>query len=627
MSSRPVRPLLLGEGWFPDHPGGLNRYLAGTALRARGDRARRAPVVLVAGPLRVPGSVEAAVPRTRRCPAGVGFALRARRRAAARRRRRRRRPLRPLRVVAGALGGLRRLPLVVHFHGPWADESAASGGHAPARGARPSGPSSARLPAGGRVVVLSAAFKRLLVERYGVAPWRRPGDPARRRPGPLHARPPTAPGGGWVSTPTPGGLHRPPPRPPDGPATAARRLGAACRRDARRAAADRRRRARAADSSCRRAAGWAGATRSAARGGRRGRSWSTTTGPPTCASCPRWRLEGFGLVVAGGAGVRDAGGRHRRRRTARGAWPGLDPALVVPPGDRRRWRRGCSTALDGAVPAAAARAARTPRPSAGRAAAARQPGRLRRRPSAPRRPSDRRARRLPRPLRASCPAPRSRSPASLPALDVDAHVVLAEDGPLVGAPARRRACRSRCCRWPARPLAAVAARVSPGRAALVGSPSHGRALRRRLAARLRRLRPDLVHTNSLKAALYGGLAGRGSPACRSCGTRGTGSPTTTCPAPPCASSGPPPAVLPAAVLANSQATADTLGLAGRAAGTCRRRSSAIPTARRRPASRRPRPEAAPSLGRDGRPAGALEGPGRPARRRWGADPDGAAGAP
>ena len=39
----------------------------------------------------------------------------------------------------------------------------------------------------------------------------------------------------------------------------------------------------------------------------------------------------------------------------------------------------------------------------------------------------------------------------------------------------------------------------------------------RLARRLRAIRPDLVHTNTLKAGVYGSLAAR-LAGCRSCGT-------------------------------------------------------------------------------------------------------------
>ncbi len=92
------------------------------------------------------------------------------------------------------------------------------------------------------------------------------------------------------------------------------------------------------------------------------------------------------------------------------------------------------------------------------------------------------------------------------ALDVDAHVILAEDGPLVGrleevgatvevlalGESTRDLGRER-----------VDVRRLPLRSVIdVASYSI------RLARRLRALDVDLVHTNSLKAALYGGVAGR-----------------------------------------------------------------------------------------------------------------------
>ena len=94
----------------------------------------------------------------------------------------------------------------------------------------------------------------------------------------------------------------------------------------------------------------------------------------------------------------------------------------------------------------------------------------------------------------------------LPALDVDAHVVLAEDGPFVellleaGATVEVLAMRSSL-----RGLSRADVRPGrlPLRSALATLPYTVK-----LARRLRHLRPDLVHTNSLKAALYGGIAGQ-----------------------------------------------------------------------------------------------------------------------
>jgi glycosyltransferase involved in cell wall biosynthesis len=96
----------------------------------------------------------------------------------------------------------------------------------------------------------------------------------------------------------------------------------------------------------------------------------------------------------------------------------------------------------------------------------------------------------------------------LPALssEIDMHVILGEDGPLVTRlrdagisaevmplPARLRDVRKEKVRLP-----------GLGPSALLPIPAYVRRLSRRLAA----LDADLVHTNSLKAALYGGTAAR-----------------------------------------------------------------------------------------------------------------------
>jgi glycosyltransferase involved in cell wall biosynthesis len=89
---------------------------------------------------------------------------------------------------------------------------------------------------------------------------------------------------------------------------------------------------------------------------------------------------------------------------------------------------------------------------------------------------------------------------------VDIHVILGEDGPLVRrlhetgisvevlpmGDAARELHRDEVTPWSV-----------PGKALL-----HTSAYATTLARRLRRVRPDIVHTNSLKAALYGGVAGR-----------------------------------------------------------------------------------------------------------------------
>ncbi len=67
-------------------------------------------------------------------------------------------------------GLLRHRPLVVHFQGPWADESAASG---QSKGVCALKRMVERLVyrRAAAFVVLSQSFRRLLIERYGVGPW------------------------------------------------------------------------------------------------------------------------------------------------------------------------------------------------------------------------------------------------------------------------------------------------------------------------------------------------------------------------------------------------------------------------------------------------------------------------
>lgn len=94
----------------------------------------------------------------------------------------------------------------------------------------------------------------------------------------------------------------------------------------------------------------------------------------------------------------------------------------------------------------------------------------------------------------------------LPALEgVDAHVVLGHDGPLVGA------LEEAGIRTEVIPMRAAARDVRRERLAR-GVPAGGviGAIAWALAVgrRLRRLRPDLVHANSLKAGVAGGLAAR-----------------------------------------------------------------------------------------------------------------------
>ena len=91
-------------------------------------------------------------------------------------------------------------------------------------------------------------------------------------------------------------------------------------------------------------------------------------------------------------------------------------------------------------------------------------------------------------------------------LDVDAHVILGEDGPLVGL---LRAQGTSCEVLPLSTAVTDVRKddVRPGRlpvAGVLGAARSVTSLRRRIVE----LRPDVVHTNSLKAALYGGMAAK-----------------------------------------------------------------------------------------------------------------------
>jgi glycosyltransferase involved in cell wall biosynthesis len=488
---------MLGEAPVSARPGGLNRYFEGlhAALHMQG----AGPTAVLLGPGRdTPGDV--AVAADLRAPL-LRRLLTYRRQA--------------VRLGAGAdlvdahfalyavlpllTTALRRRPLVVHFQGPWADESAAN------RGAGADVPIKRALERlvyrrADRIIVLSDAFGRLVADQYDVDRDRivviPPGvDVARFVPGDLHAarRRFGVDNGGFV-------------------VVAARRLerrmGLATLLEA-----------------------WARVQAAApdavlliaGEGPRHDELEAARARLPCpgrvrllgriddaqlvdlycaadCSVVPSTRLEGFGLSVLESmacgtpAIVTDVGGLPE----AVGA---VDCSLVVPPADPVRLADRLVAAAAGALPSRAACRAH--------AETFRWDGVARRHldlyaemdPAAARRPRV--------VFLDHCAQPSGGELALLrllTALDVDPHVILAEDGPLVDrfrangvavdvvpmAAAGRRLPRENVRLAPA---LAVAAIVSI-------------AYTVRLAWRLRRLRPDLVHTNSLKAALYGGLAGR-----------------------------------------------------------------------------------------------------------------------
>jgi glycosyltransferase involved in cell wall biosynthesis len=155
--------LMLGMGWFPDSLGGLDRYyrelyeqLPGAGGVVVGPAPGAPPRVAVASRHDAPLLRRLAAYRaaTRRQAAGAQvidshFALYA---------------------AAATLGAPRR-PSVFHFHGPWAQESLAGPDASRLRFRLRRALERRALRASDAQVVLSSAFRRVLLERYRIAPW------------------------------------------------------------------------------------------------------------------------------------------------------------------------------------------------------------------------------------------------------------------------------------------------------------------------------------------------------------------------------------------------------------------------------------------------------------------------
>ncbi|MCW3012258.1 MAG: glycosyl transferase group 1, partial [Solirubrobacterales bacterium] len=164
---------MLGKGWFPSDVGGLDRY-----YRELLEHLPEAEGVVVGpgpdAPARVASVSHTDAPLPRRLAA---FAEAASRRH------------RAVDVVDAhfalyafwpvLLGPLRHVPLVVHFQGPWADESVSAGDGSRWKLAARRRLERAVYRRAETVITLTSAFRRVAVERYGVSPWRivveRPG--------------------------------------------------------------------------------------------------------------------------------------------------------------------------------------------------------------------------------------------------------------------------------------------------------------------------------------------------------------------------------------------------------------------------------------------------------------------
>lgn len=495
----PATPLMLGAGWFPDQLGGMNRYFRGLFEALTADGA--APHAVVFGPAT---DTLDAVTVVGRYDDRLTSRLRTYSRAA--------------RVVgqsAGVIdahfalyallptmfGSLHRKPLVIHFHGPWRDESRAAG----ERGIRLAAKRFVERRVYGRamaMIVLSHAFAQLLVERYGIDPWR------------IHVVPP----GVDLDRFSLGSR-----------AEARERLGlpdkafiaASVRRLVPRMGLETLLEAWAqADigdgvllivgEGPERASLEAYADRlDLARSVRFLGSLDESELPflyraADVSVVPSHTLEGFGLValesLACGTPV---------IASATGGVPelldSLDPEMLIPPGDAESLARRFRSVRDGRAPLADSSSCRAhaERYSWSAASAATRAVFASAVTGSPRRPM--------RVVYLDHCARLSGAELALlrliPALDgVDAHVILGEDGPLVGG-LQQRGISVEVLTMPRAARELRRHRVRP-----LGMPFAG-ALGTawyvaRLTLRLRRLRPEIVHTNSLKAAVYGAAAAR-----------------------------------------------------------------------------------------------------------------------
>ncbi len=163
-----VQVLQLGMGWFPEQPGGLNRVyydlfhslpLVGVKCRGviTGDRPAEGEfkdLLEIAAPLSgglvrrcisIRRSVQRALAKNDIDLVASHFAL----------------------YTAGLIGGLSSKPLVVHFHGPWAEESRSEGASSLAVKLKYLLEKRVYSRAD-RFIVLSRAFRDVLIQQYGI---------------------------------------------------------------------------------------------------------------------------------------------------------------------------------------------------------------------------------------------------------------------------------------------------------------------------------------------------------------------------------------------------------------------------------------------------------------------------
>lgn len=497
----PMQPLLIGMGWTPPQHGGLNRYFR--CLHATLEEAGQRPTGVILGP-----APEA--PESVRVVSDHQAPLRSRLVALAR-------SLRLLPTDPGVVDAhfalyalparllprLRGTPFVVHFQGPWAHESALTG----------VGPVVVGLKRclerwvyrqADALVVLSPAFGDLLVRQYGVAPWK------------VHVEPPGVDPDIFSPGDRAGARRRLGLDPDSWIVLSVRRLVPRMGIDVLLDAWPAVRSARpdavlvlVGDGPERGAL-----QRQAARSGGDGsvrllgeigdRELVDAYRAADVSVVPSLSLEGFGLVslesMACGTPVVVTAVDGLAAIPA-----ALDPTTVVPPGDAGALAGRISSAADGSLPLPSAQACRRVAVHHSWKAVGERHVELYRAVAHPgTAPSKLRVVYVDHTAQLSGgELALLRLLASL--VDVEAHVILGEDGPL--------AARLGDAGVSAEVLEMPSAVRDARRGSVIPRSSLPRALRTvayslRLARRLRALRPDLVHTNSLKAAVYGGLAAR-----------------------------------------------------------------------------------------------------------------------
>ena len=166
-TAEPGSVLMIGKGWFPEQTGGLDRY-----FRDLFERLPQARAVVVGGQGLVDRSrVRGVSAHDRPLPVRLAALTRAIRKEA------RRAAIIDVHFalyafLPMALGVFRGKPVVVHFHGPWADENVESGDTSQWRLALRRRLERYVYRRATLSITLTGAFKEVLVERYGVSPWR-----------------------------------------------------------------------------------------------------------------------------------------------------------------------------------------------------------------------------------------------------------------------------------------------------------------------------------------------------------------------------------------------------------------------------------------------------------------------